>query len=198
MHAFGDWLLSRGLSVLSLDLPAGLFSHPRQPHFAIEELAPALADWIAQQPQLSPDRIGAFGVSFGGHLAARALAGDVRFRAGVAVSPAAWIGAKELAHGRVRFMFSLTFNVQRDCEMEAMADQIHIMRVHPPRGRLLYYSMEHDELFGVEHAQAYIAWANSSIDVRNCCAEHVGTSCIHSWLPEACGWLSHKLATKED
>ncbi len=198
MHAFGDWLLARGLSVLSLDLPSGLFVSPRQPHLAVEALAPAIADWIAMQPTLKPDRIGAFGVSFGGHLVARALSGDPRFRAGVAVSPAAWMGTRELAHGRVRLMFSIAFNLQTEEEVKAMAEQILISKVGPPRGRLLFCSMEHDELFGAEHKQAYIEWAGPTIDVRSYGAEHVGTSCVHSWMPEACAWLNHELAQKEE
>jgi len=197
MHAFGNWLLSRGLSVLSLDLPAGLFSRPRYPQFAIEELAPAIADWIGGQPNLVPDRIGAFGVSFGGHLAARALSGDARFRAGVAVSPPAWIGVKELKQIRLRFMFALAFNLQSDEEVYAMADQIQIARMSPPRGKLLYCNMENDELFGAEHVAAFIAWANSRIELRKYSGEHVGTSCIHTWLPEACGWLRSELSAKE-
>lgn len=198
MHAFGDWLLSRGLSVLSLDLPSGLFVRPRQPHLAVESLAPAIADWIAQQPNLKPDRIGAFGVSFGGHLVARVLSGDDRFRAGVAISPAARMGAKELSHGRVRLMFSIAFDLQNEEEVQAMAEQINISEVPPPRGRLLFYNMERDELFGAEHTRAYIDWAAPNIDVRNCCAEHVGTSCIHSWMPEVCCWLTKQLASKEE
>jgi len=114
MHAFGDWLLSRGLSVLSLDLPSGFSGKPRQAHLAVEQLAPAIADWIAVQPNLKSDHIGVFGVSFGGHLVARALSGDDRFCAGVAVSPAAWMRTKELMHGRLRFMFSLVFNLKSD------------------------------------------------------------------------------------
>jgi hypothetical protein len=198
MHAFGDWLLARGFSVLSLDLPCGLFVRPRQPHLAVEVLAPSIAEWIGDQPTLKADRIGAFGVSFGGHLVARALSGDDRFRAGVAVSPAAWMGPKELGHGRVRLMFSIAFGLCSDEEIEAVANQIQIMEVHPPRARLLVYHMEQDELFGMEHTQAYVAWAPGNVEVRNYCAEHVGTSQIHSWMPEACAWLSRELAPKEE
>jgi len=198
MHAFGDWLLTRGLSVLSLDLPSGLFVTPRQPHLAVEALAPSIADWIATQPTLKPHSIGAFGVSFGGHLVARVLSGDPRFRAGVAVSPAAWMTTKELAHGRVRLMFSIAFDLHSEVEVQALAEKIQISRVGPPRGRLLFYNMEHDELFGAEHKEAYIAWAGPTIDVRSYSAEHVGTSCVHSWMPEACAWLNHELAQKEE
>jgi len=78
-----------------------------------------------------------------------------------------------------------------------MADNADISRVPPPRGQLLFYSMEQDELFGADHTQAYSDWGNSHVTLRNCCAEHVGTSRIHSWLPEECAWLNHELATKE-
>jgi len=198
MHAFGDWLLARGLSVLALDLPSGLLVYPRQPHLAVEALAPSIANWIAGQPTLKPNRIGAFGVSFGGHLVARALSGDSRFRAGVAVSPAAWLGSKELAHGQVRLMLSVAFNLRSDEQVQSMAEQIQLARLRPPRGQLLFYNMECDELFGAEHKQAYVAWAGPTIEVRSYCAEHVGTSCIHSWMPEACAWLNYQLAKKEE
>jgi dienelactone hydrolase len=197
MHVFGTWLLSRGLAVLSLDLPASFAAQPRIPRLEVEEVAPVVTDWISQYTQFVDNRIGAFGVSFGGHLVARMLAGDPRFSAGVAVSPAAWMSPRELQLKRVRLMFACAFDLHTDPDIDAMACRIHIEQLPPPSGQLLIFQMEQDQLFGPEHVKAFCEWGRNTVEVRTLCAEHVGTSQFHRWLPEACDWLSQRLSCRK-
>lgn len=196
MHTFSDWLLSRGLSTLSLDLPASYAAQPRAPKFDVEKIASPLADWIYQRSEFNRPHLGAFGVSFGGHLAARMLAGDARFAAGVAVSPPAWIGPRELDLKRVRLMLAWAFDLRDEAEVYNLAAGIRLDTLPGPTGRLLIFEMEQDRLFGRDHIKAFSEWGRDRAEVRSLCAEHVGTSVFQYWLPEACDWLSHNLKEK--
>jgi hypothetical protein len=68
LHAFGTGLLERGVAALSLDLPAR-FSSTGRPDMQIERLLPPLRRWLSAH-DLGRLPLGAFGVSFGGYLAA--------------------------------------------------------------------------------------------------------------------------------
>ncbi|NBD07543.1 alpha/beta hydrolase family protein [Corallococcus silvisoli] len=193
LHAFGEPLLARGMAVLALDLPAAFGARPRTPLFEVEAVAPALADWAARQPGLVARGLGALGVSFGGHLVARALAGEPRFVAGVAVSPNAGMDGPLMALERMRRMLSLSFNLRGDAEVEGLASRIHLGGLKAPEGRLLLLHMEQDRLFGPEHAEAFVAWGGSRVELRTWNAEHVGTSRVHEWLPQSVDWLLERI-----
>ena len=195
LHAFGEALRARGLAVLAVDLPAAYGQRPRTPTFAVEAVASALADWAARQPGLAVGPLGAFGVSFGGHLAARALAGDPRFVAGVAVSPNATMGEPLLELERMRRMMALAFDLPEGAAIDALAARIHLQGLEAPQGTLLLFHMEEDQLFGPEHAAAFYAWGGSRVEVRCLHAEHVGTSRVHDWLPFAADWLHTHMMT---
>ncbi|HEV2765612.1 MAG TPA: prolyl oligopeptidase family serine peptidase, partial [Pyrinomonadaceae bacterium] len=183
------------LAVLSLDLPAAYSSRPRSPSFAVEEVATAVADWVGSQPRFARSRLGAFGVSFGGHLVARLMAGDARFRAGVSVSPPAWLGARELRPKRMRVMFACAFDLHSEREVEETSGRIRLDRVPPAEGSILLFQMNQDRLFGQEHADAFREWGRDHVEVRHLDAEHVGTSQAHRWLPAACDWLGRNLCS---
>lgn len=191
MHAFGTWMLRRGFAVLALDLPAGLSVRPRRPLLEVEQAAPAVADWLEAELGSVPQ--GAFGVSFGGHLVARALSGEPRFRAGVAVSCGAWMSPELLKVPRMRAMVRFAFAADDERQLQAVARAAAVNRLPPPRGRLLVLHMEDDALFGPEHLPALLRWGGSRVEVRRLAAEHVGTSKVHVWLPEACDWLERSL-----
>lgn len=193
LHAFGTWLQAHGLGALALDLPAASASRPRRPCFAVEQMASAIADWASGQLDVARGPLGLFGVSFGGHLVARMLAGDARFAAGVAVSPVARLGPDEFRVPRIRRMFAWTFDLPDRRAVRHLAATIRLDRLPSPKGRLLVYHMQQDHLFGPAHVQAFCDWGGEMVEVRRLCAEHVGTSLIHRWLPEACDWLADQL-----
>lgn len=193
LHAFGSWLLERNLAVLAVDLPSSFSAKPRNPRFDMENLATAIADW-AEGQSFKVGKLGAFGVSFGGHLAARLMAGDSRFRSGVAVSPSAWIGQKELQLERFKGMFAWSFALKTKAEIADLSSLIKLENLPKPAGDLLILEMEHDELFGQEHIKAFQNWGEEHITIRRRRAEHVGTSQIHYWLPEVCDWLQESLS----
>jgi dienelactone hydrolase len=194
LHTFGTWLLERNLAVLAVDLPSSFSTKPRNPRFDMENLATSIADW-AESQSFEAGKMGAFGVSFGGHLAARLLAGDSRFRSGVAVSPSAWISHRELQVERLRGMFAWSFALQTLNEINDLSSLIRLEGLPKPAGNLLVLQMEKDELFGQEHTRAFQNWGEEKVSIRRRQAEHVGTSQIHYWLPEVCDWLQEGLST---
>lgn len=194
MHTFGSWLLERNLAVLAVDLPSSFSTKPRNPRFDMENIAASIADW-AESQSFEAGKLGAFGVSFGGHLVARLMAGDNRFRSGVAVSPSAWISRKELQLERLRGMFAWSFALQTLNEIDDLSSLIKLEGLPKPAGNLLILQMEKDELFGQEHISAFQNWGEEKVSIRRRQAEHVGTSQIHYWLPEVCDWLQEGLST---
>lgn len=81
-------LARRGISTLCVDQPGSgealrLQGLPVDPHS--EHWASKAVDWLEQQPDVDPTRIGMTGISLGGHFAPRAVAYEPRF-----VSGAVW------------------------------------------------------------------------------------------------------------
>ncbi|MGW8137427.1 alpha/beta hydrolase family protein [Sphingomonas zeae] len=80
-----DALARRGISTLCVDQPGSgealrLQNLPVDPHS--ENWASKAVDWLEQQPEVDPARIGMTGISLGGHFAPRAVAYEPRFASG--------------------------------------------------------------------------------------------------------------------
>lgn len=78
-------LARRGVSTLCVDQPGSgealrLHGLPVDPHS--ESWASKAVDWLEQQPDVDPKRIGMTGISLGGHFAPRAVAYEPRFASG--------------------------------------------------------------------------------------------------------------------
>lgn len=78
-------LARRGISTLCVDQPGSgealrLQDLPVDPHS--ENWASKAMDWLEQQPDVDPKRIGMTGISLGGHFAPRAVAYEPRFASG--------------------------------------------------------------------------------------------------------------------
>lgn len=78
-------LAARGVSTLCVDQPGTgealrIGNLPATPHS--EKWASPAVDWLEQQPDVDPARIGMTGISLGGHFAPRAVAFEPRFASG--------------------------------------------------------------------------------------------------------------------
>ena len=81
---YGDTFLNRGFAVLSLDGPGQYESPVLGIPFTMagwEQTGRAAYDWLAQRPEIDPDRICISGRSFGSFFATIAAAGEPRLRA---------------------------------------------------------------------------------------------------------------------
>ena len=188
LHSFGSWMLNHGISVLAIDLPACFTGVPRKPRVDVENLAPFIADW-AEKNSFSSSRLGAFGVSFGGYLVARFMSGDSRFRCGVAVSPPAYLGEKELRHEKIRWMLAWSFNLKSEPEIDQLCSAISLASIPRPEGKLLVLEMGDDRIFDHQHIEEFQKWGGDRVETRHRMAEHVGTSQIHYWLPDVSEWM---------
>lgn len=193
LHAFGRMMVERGMAVLGLDVPWSYSGPARSSVLDVENVAPAVADWAAGLRGPGPVRLGAFGVSFGGHLVARLMAGDARFSRGVLVSPNAYFDDAVLAIPRIRRMLAVALDRPGD-QVAEHARNIDIRRLPAPHGRMLVLTMEQDLLFGPEHGRAFGAWAAGRTESWSMPGEHVGTSRAHVWLPWVADWLAAELA----
>ena len=80
-----EQLARRGISTLCVDQPGSgealrLLGLPVDPHS--ESWASKAVDWLEQQAEVNPQRIGMTGISLGGHFAPRAVAYEPRFASG--------------------------------------------------------------------------------------------------------------------
>jgi 2,6-dihydroxypseudooxynicotine hydrolase len=92
LQATAQYLLDRGLAVIAIDGPGqgeAEYDLPIEPRY--ERVATAVVDFLQQRHEVSPDRVGVFGVSLGGYYAARSAAHEPRLRAAVALAgPYRW------------------------------------------------------------------------------------------------------------
>jgi len=87
LQATADYFLARGLATLAIDGPGqgeSEWAFPIEP--AYEKAATAAVDYLERRDDVDAGRVGVFGVSLGGYYAARAMAHEPRFVAGVALA----------------------------------------------------------------------------------------------------------------
>jgi esterase FrsA len=70
IHSQSNALLRRGVATLALDMP-GTGEAPLPVSTGADRLYSAARDFIGTDPRLDPERIGAYGLSFGGHFAVK-------------------------------------------------------------------------------------------------------------------------------
>lgn len=193
MHAFGNGLLARGLAVATLDFPAQFSSRTRRPTLALEKFIPALDEWLSAWLNTRRPPLAVFGVSFGGYFVARLLGLTDRFAAGVAVSPPAWMGAREIAHPYLSRMLRWSFAIEDQAQYEQLAAAIDVGSLPKPHAPCRLYDMDKDALFGQDHAACFQEWGGKCVQKITIAAEHVGTSRFHEWLPGAFDWIVETL-----
>jgi 2,6-dihydroxypseudooxynicotine hydrolase len=87
LHAYEEPFLARGIATLAIDGPGQGEAEYEIPICGdYERAASAVVDWIEQRGDISPERIGIWGVSLGGYYAPRAAAFEKRIRACIALS----------------------------------------------------------------------------------------------------------------
>jgi dienelactone hydrolase len=80
----GAGILERGMAMLLLDMPgrgSSLYLNGIPARFDYEVPVSAAVDWMVEQPEIDPARIGIAGISLAGYYAPRAAAFEKRFRA---------------------------------------------------------------------------------------------------------------------
>ncbi len=87
LHAYEEPFLARGIATLAFDGPGQGEAEYEVPICGdYEHAAAEVMNWIEGRQDLSPDRVGIWGVSLGGYYAPRAAAFEKRFKACIALS----------------------------------------------------------------------------------------------------------------
>jgi dienelactone hydrolase len=84
--SYPQWLAERGVSSLVIDQPGtgeALRLQGLTARYDTEHWASRVVDWLEQQPEVDPKRIGCQGISLGGYYCPRAVAFEPRFACGV-------------------------------------------------------------------------------------------------------------------
>ena len=92
LHAYEEPFLQRGIAVLAIDGPGqGEAEYDIPIRGDYEVAGRAACDWIETRSDLDAQRIAMWGVSLGGYYAPRAVSGEPRFKACIAISgPFQW------------------------------------------------------------------------------------------------------------
>ena len=85
-HRWSEHFLARGVAILAVDGPGQGETHAKLPMSAdYEKAVSTVREWLSDHPAIDGRRIGVWGCSTGGYLAARSLAFDAQISLGVSV-----------------------------------------------------------------------------------------------------------------
>jgi dipeptidyl aminopeptidase/acylaminoacyl peptidase len=133
IHAYEEPFLARGIAVLAIDGPGQGEAEYEIPICGdYERAAAAVVDWIESREDLSPEKIGIWGVSLGGYYAPRAAAYEKRIRACIALSgpfewDRIWDGLPELT----RETFRVRSHAANEREARANAKRLTMKEAAP-------------------------------------------------------------------
>ncbi len=190
LHGFGDVFLERGAAVLALDVPAAYREPTCPPVLNLADLSEKIAVWIDEN--LPGVRwLHAFGVSYGGLLAAQLLAGDTRFESAVALSPPAWMPRRFLRERRLRLMLAALFRSTLEDVDTVLAPylKVRLDDLAAPMSPTRIYATKEDTVCPWPHVDAFRQWGGKNIEIRRFDGEHVGTTQFHWLIPGAADWL---------
>lgn len=194
---FAETFAKRGISTLCLDAPGQgelLGAAAMRPN--IEVVISTVIDFIVHNGLADPRKIGLFGVSFGGHLAARAAACDERVKACICLG--SFFDSSGLAHFNpvVQGAFRAQYGA---VQQESLDDLYEQLSLEPFAGKmispLLVVHGSRDHIFAVSEAERIHAWGYGPKELwilDN--AEHVCSSCFDELLPRMGDWMAQQLA----
>lgn len=157
MHRFAEVFLQRGMATLSVDGPGQGETENRlgiRPDW--EVVGAAILDAVAADPRLDDQRAAIAGVSLGGYYAARSVAADARWRAGVSLGGvhslgATWAGLPALT----RAAFTSRSGATDAADGLRRAQQVTLDSAARSRGDAPFLVVHggQDRLFGEEQAR---------------------------------------------
>ena len=197
LYAFAREFIARGMAVVVFDGPGQGVNVGRSPMVADFErvVAAVLAEAIAQ-PEVDGSRMGVFGVSFGGYLAARAAALVPGFLACVNLSGGFDHDNYASINAMVREDFRLVFGVPDDAEMAEFArTSLNLRDVPPLRVPLLAIHGELDSIIPIESCERMLDWAAGETElIRYPGERHVATNYFGDFIPRFCDWMANRLS----
>lgn len=160
----GDRWLERGIAVLALDGPGQAECRVMGLTVSMENwraAGKAAVDWLTQRPEIDPERIGAFGNSFGSFFVTIATANEPRIKACVANSNNLEPGfhsifeeASPSYKKRFMYMAGFTDEAKFDAFRKTLTWEGHAHKIKAP---YLCVTGEHDELSPIAFSEKMLA-----------------------------------------
>lgn len=196
LFGFATSFADRGVAVLAFDGPGQgelLGRHGMVVEW--EDVIGSVLDFAQACPEIDGDRIGMFGVSFGGYLCLRGAAfHQDRVKAAINLSGCYDIDNFPSLRGMVLDDFCYVF--QRDPEemCKLAVEALNLRRVPALERPLLTIHSRLDSLFPFETAERVHAWAVGEKRLIAYDHEwHVCTNHMTEFIPQFCDWMAERL-----
>jgi 2,6-dihydroxypseudooxynicotine hydrolase len=203
-YHFENMALERGIATFNIDPPgwgeSGLTGNRFDSAASYQKAMNLAVDFLQSQPEIIPDAVGVFGVSFGGLLAPFAAGLEPRFSAVVGLGgPMIDLNRVRrnipIAQARRAYLYTGTKDRQ---ELEAWTDAINFETVlQKVKCPVLVVHGEKDELVDVAHAREIIRLVNGKKEIKivpN--GDHMCTHALENEVgPYMFDWLAHHLIT---
>ena len=196
LYAFAREFLTRGMAAVVFDGPGQGVHVGRTPMVVdFERVVAAVLAEITTRPEVDAERMGIFGVSFGGYLAARAAASVPGFRACVNLSGGFDHDGFASINAMVREDFRVVFGMPDDAAMEELArGALNLRDVSPLQVPLLAIHGELDSIIPMESCLRMLDWAAGETDlIRYPGERHVATNYFGDFIPRFCDWMGRHL-----
>jgi dienelactone hydrolase/ribosome-associated toxin RatA of RatAB toxin-antitoxin module len=197
LYAFAREFIARGMGAVVFDGPGQGVHIGRTPMVVdFERVVAAVLAEAVEQPEVDGSRIGIFGVSFGGYLAARAAATVPGFRACINLSGGFDHDSYASINAMVREDFRLVFDAADDSAMEALArTSLNLRDIPPLQLPLLAIHGELDSIIPMESCERMLEWATGETElIRYPRERHVATNYFGDFIPRFCDWMAVRLA----
>ncbi len=196
LYAFAREFLARGMCAVVFDGPGQGLLLGRTPMIVdFEHVVGAVVEVARQQPTVDAARIGLFGVSFGGYLAARSAATVPGVRACVNLSGGFDHDNYRDVNTMVRTDFRFVFDAADDDDMAKLCrESLHLRDTPPLRVPLLAIHGELDSIIPMESCERMLAWAAGEKElIRYPGERHVATNYFGDFIPRFCDWMAQRL-----
>lgn len=196
LYAFAREFIARGMSAVVFDGPGQGVHIGRVPMVIdFERVVAAVLAEAVTRPEVDRSRIGIFGVSFGGYLAARAAATVPGFRACINLSGGFDHDSYDSINAMVREDFRVVFGADDDTAMDALAvASLNLREIPPLRLPLLAIHGELDSIIPMESCERMLQWAAGDTElIRYPGERHVATNYFGDFIPRFCDWMAVQL-----
>ncbi|MFI6497909.1 alpha/beta hydrolase [Nonomuraea typhae] len=196
LYAFAREFLARGMAAVVFDGPGqGLLLGHTPMAVDFEHVVAAVLEEVTEHPEVDRDRVGIFGVSYGGYLAARAAALVPGFKACVNLSGGYDHDTFHDLNVMVRKDFRFVFEMPDDNAMAELAKtSLNLRDVPPLRVPLLAIHGELDSIIPMESCERMLEWAAGETElIRYPGERHVATNYFNDFIPRFCDWMGARL-----
>ncbi|GAA3827731.1 hypothetical protein GCM10022403_071150 [Streptomyces coacervatus] len=199
LYAFAREFIARGMAAVVFDGP-GQGVHIGRTPMAVdfESVVAAVLAEAVRREEVDADRVGIFGVSFGGYLAARAAAQVPGFKACVNLSGGYDFDNYRDVNVMVREDFRFVFDQADDDAMEELArTSLNLRDVPPLTIPLLAIHGELDTIIPIESCERMLEWAAGETElIRYPGERHVATNYFGDFIPRFCDWMYDHLGAQ--